>query len=161
MDVSKVMQRNVATVATSDRLEAAAELLRDRDCGCVVVVDERWHPVAVLTDRDICLAALRTGEPIAGIGVAAVMSSRLFTCRAGDSIEAAERSMSLHQVRRLPVVDDRGKLVGLLALDDIAREACREETWLAPPVSCAAVGRTLGQIGRPHLIEDANAEEGS
>lgn len=135
--------------------------MRDRDCGSIVVVDEHRRPIAVLTDRDICLAALRTGRPLAAIDVQSAMSKRLFTCRIGDTIEQAEQTMSLHQVRRLPVVDARGQLVGLLALDDIAREACREESWLAPPVSCAAVGRTLGQIVRPHLIEDVGVAEGT
>jgi len=46
-----------------------------------------------------------------------------------------------------------GSLLGLLALDDVARDACREDDLLAPPVSCGAVGRTLGQSVRPRLTE--------
>ncbi|MFO1078059.1 MAG: CBS domain-containing protein [Planctomycetota bacterium] len=154
MDVSKLMQRRVATVRRTDRLDQAVALFAERECGSVVVVDEQRRPLGVITDRDACLAALRTGKPLAAIDASSAMSRRLFTCGSGDSIAAAENTMSLHQVRRLPVVDAHGILVGILALDDIAREACREEDLLAPPVSCAAVGRTLGQLVRPHLVAE-------
>jgi CBS domain-containing protein len=158
MNVSSLMQRDVATVRAGDSLAHAATLLRDRDCGSVVVVDEQRHPVAVLTDRDVCLTALRLGRPLAGVRVETAMSKRLFTCHTEDTVAEAECAMALHQVRRLPVVDAQGKLVGLLALDDIALEACRDVDLLAPPVSCETVGRTLGEICRPRLIVDGPAE---
>ena len=110
------------------------------------------------SDRPGLAAARLLGGDIAEIAVRAAMSGRLFTCRAEDTVAEAERTMSLHQVRRLPVVDARGALVGLIALDDIAREACREEDLLAPPVSCAAVGRTLGQLARPQTVRTPGAE---
>lgn len=154
MNVMSLMQRNVATVRRGAHLDDAAALLRDRDCGSVVVVDDDRRPVGVVTDRDVCLAAVQAGLPIGALAVADVMSERPFTCRGDDTLAAAEQTMSLHQVRRLPVVDAGGRLVGLLALDDIAAEACREADLLAPPVSCAAVGRTLGQITRPHLVDE-------
>jgi CBS domain-containing protein len=160
MQVAKLMQRQVATARATDRLDTAAARLRELDCGSVVVVDEHRRPVAMLTDRDICLAALRCEQRLAERTVETAMSKRLFTCRGDDTIAAAEATMSLHQVRRLPVVDAHGRLQGLLALDDIAREACREADLLAPPVSCAAVGRTLGQIARPRLLAGGEAEAG-
>ena len=82
------------------------------------------------------------------------MSAKAYSCRAHDSIGEAEQAMGLHQVRRLPAVDENGRLEGILSLDDIAREARSEQGLIAPPVSAEAVGRTLGQIDRPHLIED-------
>jgi CBS domain-containing protein len=148
-----MMQRNVAAVRPNETLEDVARLLRDRSCGCVIVVDDERKPLGVVTDRDVCLAALRSGEPIDAIRASAAMSSRLITCRIHETIDSAERSMALHQVRRLPVVDSERRLVGILALDDLALEACSEEDWLAPPVSCAAVGRTLGQIARHKLLD--------
>jgi CBS domain-containing protein len=157
MNVSSLMQRAVARVHAGDSLARAAELLRDRDCGSVVVVDERSHPVAVLTHRDVALTALRLGRPLDAVRAEVAMSKRLFTCRAEDTVAEAERAMALHQVRRLPVVDATGALVGILALDDVAREACRDADLLAPPVSCETVGRTLGEICRPRLIVDEGA----
>lgn len=153
MYVSNLMQRRVATVRQDERLDRAAHLLRDRECGSVVVVDDRRRPVAMVTDRDICLAALRHATALAEIPVSAAMSAKLFTCRGEQELDEAERTMSLHQVRRLPVVDGDGVLVGLLALDDVAREASRERELLSPRVSCSSVGRTLGDITRPRVVE--------
>jgi len=153
VDVLEMMRRNVAAVRPADTLEHVARQLRDRRCGCVIVVDDERKALGVVTDRDICLAALRSGQALDAIPSSAAMSTRLFACRVHDSVESAERTMAMHQVRRLPVLDRERRVVGILALDDLALEACREEDWLAPPVSCAAVGRTLGQIARQRLVE--------
>ncbi len=158
MNVATLMEHRVATARPIDRLDHAATLMRDRDCGSVVIVDEGGRAIGIVTDRDVCLTALRTEQPLFILAVQAAMHGRLFTCRDDDPVAVAEETMALHQVRRLPVVDAAGRLVGMLSLDDIAREACREEGLLAPPVSCAAVGRTLGQITRPHLIGGAELE---
>ena len=72
-----MMQRNVAAVRPNETLEDVARLLRDRSCGCVIVVDDERKPLGVVTDRDVCLAALRSGEPIDAIRASAAMSSRL------------------------------------------------------------------------------------
>ena len=125
-----------------------------RDCGCVVVVDDLGHPLGMVTDRDICMAALRTERALTRIAVADAMTERPFACRPDDTVDAAENLMALHQVRRLPVLDDQGRVCGILALDDIARHARASDDLFAPAVSCAAVGRTLGQITRPHLIQE-------
>lgn len=154
MRVEELMTRKVATVRPADALNRAARLMQERDCGCVAVVGEDSSVVGVITDRDVCMAALRTDSPLSRLGVESVMSSRVFTCRPGDSIAEAERMMGQHQVRRLPVLDEEGHLEGILSLDDIAREAIGEQDLIAPPVSAEETGRTLGQIGRPHLIED-------
>jgi CBS domain-containing protein len=152
MKVRELMSHEVATTRADETLERAVERMRDRRCGCLPVVDAEGHVRGVLTDRDVCLAALRTGAPLAGIPVEVAMSARAFTCRAEDPILEAERLMGQHQVRRLPVVDARERLVGLLSLDDIAREAFREDELISRPVSARAVGVTLGQIARPRLI---------
>ena len=82
-------------------------------------------PVGMLTDRDICMAALNSGCSLDELEVSSAMSSEVFYCNPDTSIEAAERTMGLHQVRRLPVIDEEGHAQGLLSLDDIAREALR------------------------------------
>ncbi|MCP3920366.1 MAG: CBS domain-containing protein [bacterium] len=150
----------MGTIRPEDRLSYAAEMMEVRDCGCIAVVDADGHIVGVITDRDVCLKAHRTDAPLSKLDVRGAMSERVHACHADDSIEKAENVMGQHQVRRLPVVDAEGRLCGILSLDDIAREACREEDWIAPPVSAEAVGRTLGQIGRPHLIVDVDTGGG-
>lgn len=154
MKVNELMQRRIATVHTNHHVADAARLMHERDCGCVVVLGDGEQPLGILTDRDISLAALRAGQSLDTIPIASAMSRTLFSCTVDDTIETAERTMALHQVRRLPVIDRDGRMRGLIALDDIAREACRDIDLFAPPVSCAAVGRTLGEIVRPRLIQN-------
>jgi CBS-domain-containing membrane protein len=136
-------------------------MMEEQECGCVAVADEDFRVVGVLTDRDVCMAALRTDSPLSRLEVGGAMSINVFSCRPDASIAEAEQMMGQHQVRRLPVVDDQGHLQGILSLDDIAREALREEYLIAAPVSAEAVGRTLGQIGRPRLVQDVETQGGS
>ena len=153
MKVQDLMTRDVVTVGAADSLAYAVRLMQQRDCGCIAVIDEAAKIAGILTDRDVCLAALRADRPLSHVEVKDSMRTEVFTCSPDDSIAEAERRMGQHQVSRLPVVDAQGRLRGLLTLDDIAREALREEDLIVPPVSQEAVGRTLGQIGRPHLVE--------
>lgn len=157
MRVEQRMTRTVVTVQPHDSLRHAMALMRDRDCGSVVVIDDRAQPLAMLTDRDVGLAALRTDRPLSGIEVGEIMQRELHACRADDTIAAIEDRMALHRVRRLPVVDAGGRLVGIITLDDLARAAVREAALPAPPESVASVGETLGRICRPHPVEPAGA----
>lgn len=162
MQAKDVMVRVVATVRADDSLARAAAILRDRGCGALVVVRPPGpKPVAVVTDRDICMAALRTNKALSDLAVASAMSRALHTAAPGEPIGELARRMGLHQIRRLPVVDAQGVLVGLVALDDLAREARAEAQLFAPAVPPATVGATLGEIVRPHLIvPDAVQDEG-
>jgi CBS domain-containing protein len=154
------MEARVATALSTDRLDRVAEQMRARDFCCVVVVDEARRGVGIVTDRDVCMAALRTGRALSGMRAGEAMSVRLVACRSNDSVDSAESLMSLHQVRRLVVLDDQGQVCGLLSLEDIARAACRAEDPISTPVSCAAVGRTLGQIARVRVLLGVDARRG-
>jgi CBS domain-containing protein len=157
MKITSLMETRVASVRPEDTLDVAAQRMHDRACGCLPVLDADRRVVGMLTDRDICMAALRTAAPLAGVQVHSAMTAPAYSCREDDSVAEAERLMGQHQVRRLPVVDEEGRLAGLISLDDVAREAWREGGLIVPPVPAEAVGITLGQIARPHLIEDAGS----
>ena len=126
MKVRDVMTTNVRTCFTSDSLAAAAQLMWDHDCGCVPVLNEDGQVIGMLTDRDICMAAFFQAVPIGEIKVSAVMSRRLFDCTGDEDLSAAEGIMRKRKVRRLPVLNRDGRLVGLLSLSDIARLAYDE-----------------------------------
>ena len=126
MKVEEIMTTNIRTCFTSDSLATAAQRMWDHDCGCVPVLNEHGRVVGMLTDRDICMAAFFQGTPISGIKVAAVMSRQLFDCTSDDDLSVAERIMRDKKVRRLPVLNEEGRLVGLLSLSDIARHADEE-----------------------------------
>lgn len=118
-----LMTRDVATCHAGDTLEHCARLMWDRGCGCVVVVEDVHRPVAVITDRDVCMAAYTQGRPLAEMVVASAMSRRLFVVDERAPLEDAERLMRLHCIRRLPVIDRSGALLGLLSIADIATNA--------------------------------------
>ena len=119
MRVRELMTSPATTCNPQDSLEHAAHLLWEHDCGALAVIDAKGAVQALLTDRDICMAAYTKGLRLADIAVRDSMSQDLAVCR----------------VRRLPVVDGKGMLVGMLSLADLANVAIQD----------AQVGRELVQ----------------
>lgn len=142
-----VMSEEVLTCREGDSLERAAQLMWDHRCGCLVVVDDDRRPAAMLTDRDVCMAAYTQGKLLSAIPVSVAMSKRLFALHADASLLAAERTMRLHGLRRLPVVDADHVLVGLVSLCDIAAHAQEPPDRARDGLSASAVAQTLADIG--------------
>lgn len=140
------MTRPVFTCRPEDTLARVAQILSEKDCGCIPVVDKHATVVGMVTDRDALIAAYRQGKLLPEIPVAAAMSRRVECCSPDDTIAAAEGLMAVNRVRRLPVIQDGGRLIGILALDDIAREAARERWRGDKEVSDAEVGETLSAV---------------
>lgn len=160
MKIDELMTTRVETCKTTDALDVPARQMRDQGCGCVVVVDDARKPVAVVTDRDICMCALRTMSAPHRLRVAQAMSPWLATCRSGIELAEAERIMRSWHVRRLPVVDGSGVLVGILSLDDLAWAAARSHGLLRPAVTSAEVGATLAEVAHPRVIIDPDGRSG-
>lgn len=145
------MKTEVGACRPFDSVDRSAKLMWERDCGAVPVVDQEGRAIAMLTDRDICMAALTQGRSLAEIHVSSAMSRRLWSCHPQDDVKEAEKMMRAHQVRRLPVVDADGKLVGVLSISDLARVAVSSKGGRAKKSAVAAseVGQTLGAISSP------------
>ncbi len=126
MKVRELMTADAKACGPSDSLNRAAQLMWENDCGAIPVVDEELRVIGMVTDRDICMAAYTQGRTLKQSLVDSAMSKGAFTCALGDDIAAADKLMCERQVRRLPVVDDEGRLAGIISLSDIAREADRE-----------------------------------
>jgi CBS-domain-containing membrane protein len=118
---SAVMRTEVFVCSRSDMLEQAARTMWDHDCGALPVLDESGTVMAMITDRDICMATFMQGRAPNDCSVVSAMSSGCRTCAPDDSIQRVLELMAMHQLRRLPVVDSLGKLVGIVTLADIAR----------------------------------------
>jgi CBS-domain-containing membrane protein len=121
MKCKDVMTSNPRTCTTAASLQAAAQIMKEEDIGIVPVVDERTRKLmGVVTDRDLAMeVAAEVKDPIATTA-ADVMHSTLITCKPEDDIEICEDLMKEHQLRRIPVVDDKGCCVGIIAQADIA-----------------------------------------
>jgi CBS domain-containing protein len=127
MRVADLMITNVASCRSDEPLSAAASLMWDCDCGAVPVIEAGGdRVVGMITDRDICMCSWMQGAAPQAIPVIDAMSRTLVCCSPRDSLAEAERAMRTNQIRRVPVVDDGGRLVGILSLADIVRQAERE-----------------------------------
>jgi CBS domain-containing protein len=123
MRIEALMTLAPKTCASTDALHKAAQIMWENDCGVVPVVEAQGKLVGLVTDRDVCMAAYTQGAPLHTIPVASVMAKLLYTLGPKSSVEDATRLMSERQVRRLPVVDAEGALIGILSLSDIARSS--------------------------------------
>jgi len=141
LKIGDVCVRDPATCAPGDDLVHAAGLMRDRGCGALPVVDAWGKVVAMVTDRDVCLATAARDLPASRLRVGEVMSSQVHACREQDDVETALKVMSAYRVRRLPVCDDEDRLRGLISMDDIVRAAGEDDA--------ARILRTMAEICRP------------
>ena len=141
MKISDIMTRNPTTVTPGTTVRDAAQLMQREDTGILPVVESEGGKklVGVVTDRDIAIRVVAEGRP-ADTRVSEVMtSSRLATLRADANVDDVMDTMADQQVRRVPIVDERGTLVGIVAQADIARKA-RDES---------KVERTVEKISEP------------
>jgi CBS domain-containing protein len=148
MRVTNLMTRNPRSCHATDDLGLAARIMWEVDCGVVPIVDGDERVVGMLTDRDIAMAAFHEGKPLHDIPVARAMSRGIVRCVEGDPIDVALANMGRAAIRRLPVVDVRGRLVGLISLHDIARRAQQAKPWFSR-AGLKEVGRALAAISRP------------
>jgi CBS domain-containing protein len=145
MRVQEIMTKEVWTCRPEETLAAVAKLMWDHDVGTVPVVAADGKLVGILTDRDLCMTAYFTGSPLGSIPVSHAMSKKVFCARPGQTVAAAEELMRSKQVHRLPVLDEAGKLVGMVSLSDLARAARRG----AKGIDGSAVTATLAAIVEP------------
>jgi CBS domain-containing protein len=149
MKIATLMTTHVATVRMDEPLSIAAERMWTRDCGVLPVIDTDERVVGMVTDRDICMSTWMNGCAPQALNVATAMSRSLHSCSPDDSLDSAEQLMRENQIRRLPVVDRGGKLVGILSLADIVREAQRERARGQKDVAPTEVTATLANICEP------------
>ena len=163
MHVSDLMVRGIRTCRPEDTLNDAARLLWEGGCGCLPVVSRDARVVGILTDRDVCMAAYTQGRTLKEMQVLSAASDRVVSCAPHESLAKAEAIMRQHAVRRLPVVENGGRIVGILSLNDLAREATRQRAARRPAVTDAEVGATLAAICEEHASwrSPAAAEEKS
>jgi len=120
MKISDIMNKSVHSCALGESLNAAAHIMWSQSVGCVPVVNHGGYVVGLVTDRDVCMGAYTTGKRLSEIPVESAMARCVITCQGHDSLVAAENLMRQHQVQRLPVVDEAGRLIGMLSVADIA-----------------------------------------
>ena len=123
MLVRELMKHDVKTCRPEDTLGQAAEAMWAGGCGCLPVIDEARRVVAIVTDRDLCMATCRDRLPPESTPVSRVASRWVAVVSENACVEDALALMRRNHIRRLPVVDREERPVGILSLHDIAKIA--------------------------------------
>ena len=155
MKVRELMSHPVHTCSTEDTADRAANLMWEHDVGSIPVVDSESGLVAIVTDRDLAMAAHLQNRHLAEIPVRDIAGERpTFTCSPDDSVARAEQIMAAHQIHRLPVVED-GLVVGILSTNDLVRAA--SAGWRQ--YKAVSVVQTLAAVSAPRRAETTAAED--
>lgn len=150
MQAQELMTRPVVTCHVNDSLDVAAKLMWEHDCGVIPVVRDDGRLAGMITDRDICMAAHLQRLPLDQIDVSAVMSRWVLCARGEQPLTEIQALMVEHQVRRIPIVSDDGRPLGIISLSDLAIEATQPDTRMRHGL--AQVAHTLAAVAGPHRI---------
>jgi CBS domain-containing protein len=118
MNVNEVMTSEPRTCAPGTSVAEAAAIMLEADCGILPVV-ENDKLIGVVTDRDLCIALATRNVRASDISVGDVTQRSVLTCRPEDDVDRALTIMKEHQVRRLPVQEFGGRLIGIVSMNDI------------------------------------------
>lgn len=140
MLVRELMTDEVICCTPWDTARAAASLMKEHAVGALPVVSELSDPLleGIVTDRDLCCGVVAEGKNADAIKISELMTPIPVTCEAEDTIEECEELMQENQVRRIPVMDMRGRCVGIVAQADLALHA-----------HAGQVAKTMKEISKP------------
>jgi CBS domain-containing protein len=125
MKVKDVMHKGAEWVAPQTPVSDVAQKMRDLDIGAIPV-GENDRLIGMVTDRDIACRGVADRKDLSKLSARDVMSKGIFYCNDTEELEDALRIMEQKQVRRLPVINDKKRMVGMLALGDVADAASHE-----------------------------------
>jgi CBS domain-containing protein len=125
MQIAQIMTKNVQTCRATDTLDVAARVMWEFDVGAVPVLDEFKQVIGIVTDRDACMAAYTRGQPLNCVPCSVAMSNHVVTCRPDDTDASVAKLMAKNKIRRVPVVDDGNRPIGIVSLNDLAVEMAR------------------------------------
>jgi CBS domain-containing protein len=139
MSIGRICTRTVAIASADEAVAAAARRMAEEDVGTIVVLGDHGRPAGILTDRDLVLRVVARGLDPAATAIDAAMTRPVVAAHESTPIEDGLRRMARAGVRRLVVIGDDGRLVGVLALDDVLALLVEE---------AGAIGRVLEGRGR-------------
>lgn len=140
MKVREVKTANPLCCLATDTAQKVAQTLRKKHIGSLPVIRDQssLQLIGMITDRDLCCSVIADGLDPKSTTIENFISTDLVTCRDDDGLDQCERAMQEHQLRRIPVVDDQGRCIGIVSQADLALKG--------PPDK---VSRTVAEISKP------------
>jgi CBS domain-containing protein len=138
MNVQEIMTTAVECCTPADTARQAASCMREADSGVVPVIASKDDPrvVGVVTDRDLCMDVVAAGRNPSEFRVEECMTRQVVTCRPDDDLEKVSDLMAEKQIRRIPVINEKGAILGIVSMADVAHS----------PRSAAEVGEALHDV---------------
>lgn len=146
MKVQEVMTRDVKFCSPDTNLAAATEILWRNNCGALPVSDPDGKLLGVITDRDMCIALGTRNCRASDLAIRDVAINPVFSCEPDDDVHEALTTMRKHQVRRVPIVHQDGKLAGIVCLDEIVLHAEKPDSKKHVGISYEDVVNTMKAI---------------
>lgn len=151
MSIGRICRRSVDLIDQNESVREAARRMQEREVGMLVAVDDLNRPVGILTARDLVVRALADGREAAAMPVRTVMTPNPKMIAEEAPIESAASLMMFGGVRRLPVVDRMGKVVGIVTSDDVTALLAKELTMIGTLLESQMPHRHYGLGGAPAL----------
>jgi CBS domain-containing protein len=141
MKIREIMTANPVCCVPEDNAQAVARAMKEHNIGSVPVVTDQQSRrlVGMITDRDLCCSIVAGGLDPKSTTIEKLISLEVVACREGENMDSCERLMQQHQIRRIPVVDGEGQLIGIVAQADLALKDKPEK-----------VSKTVAEISRPN-----------
>lgn len=121
MKISECMSKDVCFVKPECNVYDAARIMCENHIGCIPVCDEQKSVVGIITDRDIILRSVACNKETKTTPVSEIMTTNVYTCNPEKEITEAQNLMAQNQIRRIPIVDNAKKIVGILTMGDLAK----------------------------------------
>jgi CBS domain-containing protein len=147
--IEDIMTRNVRGCSPEDSLGVAAQIMWENDCGAVPVIDSAGRIVGIITDRDICMASHLQGGTLRDSTVASCMARDVKCCAPTDTPATVQALMQQNKIRRVPVIDRERRLIGMIALSDLAYVMSTQQTLGGDGMTWTAIAHTLAAVSEP------------
>jgi CBS domain-containing protein len=130
---NEVMTKNPVCCLPDDMVAKVAQMMQSENIGSIPVIENEQTQklVGIVTDRDLALKIVAKGHDAKSSNVEVVMTRRIVTCRAEDDLQKALDTMAEHQLRRIPIVDNDNKIIGIIAQADVATRVNQPEKTAA------------------------------
>jgi CBS domain-containing protein len=149
---AELMTKNPSCCLPDDMVEKVAQMMKRENIGSIPVIEDMKTKklVGIVTDRDLALKVVAEGRDTKSTKVDAVMTRKMLTCHAEDDLQVALDVMSAHQLRRIPVVDDKDQILGIIAQADVATRVDQPEkvAELVKEISQSKMKSSIGPVLR-------------